>query len=310
MRFPGTAKYGIYCDSFFLDGKTPWTVSDDAEVLPLACSESDQLVVNWEEVSEEPWKSEFYRLKGLIEDGHLNKAVPVICETGKVLKGDPAQMLMNRTSSGCGRFFLHASQETGMVGVTPERLFSIEGNQLKTAALAGTARREDAARLLTSPKEMNEHRFVTEFIVQALERYGAVDCGSTGILEVGGLAHLSTPITLAFRDRYDWRSGINELISALHPTPAVGVSPRTEETMAELRTMRNALGVPAGFGAPVGYLMEDKCEIFVAIRCLFWRGDRVFLPAGAGIVRESTAERELAELRLKRDAVKQILGLR
>ncbi|MEM9480832.1 MAG: chorismate-binding protein [Verrucomicrobiota bacterium] len=307
---PGDFNYGIYRNDFFLEHEAPWLVSDQATTVPLQPREEERIVVAWEDVEEEEWVAEFHRLKNSIEGGDLDKAVPVLCEKGRILRGDPTQLTWDIGSANCGRFFLHADGDEGIVGVTPERLFSIRGNRLETAALAGTARLADSEKLQTSGKEMKEHRFVSEFIVRALEPFGLVECGLTGIRELGELAHLTTPISLEFHSDFDWRNRLNEVVAALHPTPAVGVAPRNDESMGYLRAMRDALDVPASFGAPVGYLSGDICEIFVAIRCLIWQGDRVFLPAGAGIVQESTAERELAELQLKRDSVKRILGLR
>ena len=43
-----------------------------------------------------------------------------------------------------------------------------------------------------------------------------------------------------------------ELVRALHPTPAMGILPRSAENLAALHAWRRQLEVPDTFGAPFG----------------------------------------------------------
>ena len=62
------------------------------------------------------------------------------------------------------------------------------------------------------------------------------------------------------------------LIERLHPTPALGPLPRTEETMGLLTDWRERLGCPVEFGAPFGLLRDGDFEALVAIRMVAWEG--------------------------------------
>ncbi len=100
-----------------------------------------------------------------------------------------------------------------------------------------------------------------------------------------------------------------EMVRRLHPTAALGVSPRTP---AGERWLREAdRGVKRRtYGAPFGVEREDgRALALVAIRNVQWHHDQVRIGAGAGLLPESRMERELDELRVKRDQVKSLFGL-
>ena len=64
------------------------------------------------------------------------------------------------------------------------------------------------------------------------------------------------------------------------------------------------------FGAPFGFqsnLSEGFC--IVAIRNLYWDGRQTKLYSGCGIVEKSQIKKEWKELEVKRNSVKQMLGL-
>jgi menaquinone-specific isochorismate synthase len=104
-------------------------------------------------------------------------------------------------------------------------------------------------------------------------------------------------------------AALNDIIRLLHPTPALGISPRTEKSVALLTRCRERMGTPAMFGAPFGVAWPGGALFIVAIRAVFWEGDRVLLPAGGGLVAGSDFETEWAELELKRAWVRKALEL-
>ena len=56
-------------------------------------------------------------------------------------------------------------------------------------------------------------------------------------------------------------------------------------------------------------MRDGVLSVVVAIRMVAWRGKDVFLPSGCGVIEESRLVNEWRELRLKRDAVKQVFAL-
>ena len=100
-----------------------------------------------------------------------------------------------------------------------------------------------------------------------------------------------------------------EMVRRLHPTAALGVSPRSD---AGERWLREAdRGVKRRtFGAPFGLEREDGRSIaLVAIRNVQWHGSSIRVGSGAGLLLESRLEREFEELRQKRDQVKALFGV-
>lgn len=93
-------------------------------------------------------------------------------------------------------------------------------------------------------------------------------------------------------------------IRLLHPTPALGSQPRTEETLAQLDDWRSRLRCPPHFGAPFGLLLDGDFFCLVGIRSMYWQGRRLALCTGGGVVASSTLTHEWRELKLKRETVR------
>ena len=94
-----------------------------------------------------------------------------------------------------------------------------------------------------------------------------------------------------------------QLLTALHPTPAVGGTPR-RKALAYLREHEPfSRGWYAG---ACGLISDDVAEFAVAIRCMLLTGDTLRLYAGAGIVAGSEPAAEWQELD---DKLANLLGL-
>jgi salicylate biosynthesis isochorismate synthase len=192
---------------------------------------------------------------------------------------------------------------TMLVGASPERLFVLEGGFLETQALASSAPPEQIDRLTGGPKEAREHAAVVESIRSALGPLSMeVEVGrSPEPLALGYVAHLRTPV------RARLRPGVRaaEVVRALHPTAAVGGTPR-EEALAFLRRHE---GLARGwYAGAVGWLGADAADLRVALRCALLRGSTARLFSGAGVVPGSTAEDEWHETAVKARFMLRALG--
>lgn len=199
----------------------------------------------------------------------------------------------------------------GMVGLTPELLFSLDRNSLlSTMALAGTGP-ADGFSLLNDAKERREHNLVIEHIDFELHQlfnqadWGQphIHVGQTEERVYGKLKHLYTPISVQLPERPTFA----QLVRRLHPTAALGGWPR-EPALNWLKSQPFHLS-RGRFGAPFGYQDRDAMFCVVAIRCLQWQGTMAELNAGCGVVQGSESEKEWNELRLKRQSVCDNLGL-
>lgn len=307
---PGLPSFFI--TDYFLESGNPWAVPAEWEVIPAGelvsrLGRLDSLTVDWAPIDDVPLQFLFRSAHSAVSGGVLRKVVPVLFEHGSVREGDPASTLVSRipslppTLSAYG----YRIDDEGMVGATPEALFSLSGRRLETAAVAGTRSVSRRRELLTDPKERREHELVVRDIAAQLEPLGSVSAGETRLLELPGLAHLMTPISADLGGPVTFE----RVVAQLHPTAALGAWPRGEEGARWLR--ESDRGIERGtFGAPFGALLEDGSALcLVAIRNVSWRGDAIRIGSGAGILGESTLESERKELKRKRDQVRTLFGL-
>lgn len=208
----------------------------------------------------------------------------------------------------CAIFAFSVGDST-FCGATPEELVILDGQKLRTVALAGSAPRSPepvadadfSAALLGSAKDQAEHRFVVEAIVSALEALGLVDPtpAEPDIMKLSRIQHLRTPITARLRRRSGAVSDMDVLRVAgvLHPTPAVGGTPGA----AALDFIDRFESFDRGwYAAPVGWCdLDGNGELRVALRCGLVCDGLLHLFAGAGIVAGSAPAEELDETSVK-----------
>ncbi|MDA8298053.1 MAG: isochorismate synthase [Actinomycetota bacterium] len=197
----------------------------------------------------------------------------------------------------------------GFLGASPELLCRRTGGHVFSEPLAGTvarsgdpeADRQRADALFSSPKERREHGLVVEAITAELARHD-FDVSVPEVpelLELRNVAHLATPITGSTSSASP--PSALELACALHPTPAVGGSPKARalEYLAKHEGLERQR-----YAGPVGYLQSNgDGEFWIGIRSAEIDGNRARLMAGVGIVAGSDPLAELAETQLKLQAL-------
>jgi isochorismate synthase len=198
--------------------------------------------------------------------------------------------------------------EPVFLGASPERLIRLAGGVLDTSCLAGSIARgstvaeDDAlgARLVASAKDRVEHALVATMLREQLGPLcETLEIGGTPELtRLANVQHLHTPVHGTLAAGPDGTVPcILDLVARLHPTPAVGGSPRPEALELIRRRERLDRGWYAG---PVGWLdRHGEGEFAVAIRSALLRGGEARLFAGCGIVGGSDSRSEYQESRLK-----------
>ncbi|MFM7365800.1 MAG: isochorismate synthase MenF [Cuspidothrix sp.] len=192
------------------------------------------------------------------------------------------------------------------IGASPERLISIQKQQLITDALAGSAPRgktpiedaENANRLINSTKEKHEHKLVLDFITDHLSQLDLFpQVSSPRLRQLSNIQHLWTPISAVVPTNIHPL----QIVAKLHPTPAVAGATR-DVACAEIRRYESfERGL---YAAPLGWVDADgNCEFIVGIRSALIDGNHARLYAGAGIVAGSDPEKEFAEVQLKLQAL-------
>ena len=306
---PPAKGVAFYRNDFGLGDPRPWKVPEVVEVLdgpPDRVGGGANLEVAWDALEADGFSEIFTEVTNAMGRGLIEKSVPVVTERGVVRVGEAAALsrcLHGLHGMVCGYGWL--GRDDGFIGATPEDLFALQDGVLTTMALAGTARSDDTAVFEVDQKEIREHEYVAGNLAAKLSDIGIVHREARRVMDLGPLVHFETPIRVELSHPVE----PGRLIQQLHPTPALGPLPRTEETMGLLLDWRRRLGCPDGFGAPFGLMRDGVLSVVVAIRMVAWRGKDVFLPSGCGVIEESRLVNEWRELRLKRDAVKQVFAL-
>ena len=316
LPFRRPERPAFYITDFFLDDPHPWRHPAQWEELTFEelasrFEEGDVPEVEWEPVSRTDFARLFDSARENFARGEFHKIVPVLFENGRFSRrGRWWRYLMGQLTAlprGLHAYGFAYAQH-GMIGATPEVLFQAEARGYRTMALAGTRPVLRAEELLADPKERREHRFVVDDIVRRLAPFGNIELGPLGLLRLPGIAHLMTPIFFSESGGSEAMS-FAEMVRRLHPTAALGVSPRTPAGDRWLREADRGVKRRA-FGAPFGIEREDRSAIaLVAIRNVQWKGEQVRIGSGAGLLPESQLGRELEELRQKRDQVKALFGI-
>lgn len=248
------------------------------------------------EMSEPDFRALVERALANIGAGELEKVVVARCTALSFdAPIDVCEVLRElEASEYCTRFAIRRANTT-FLGATPERLVRVTGNVVDTEALAGSGDSDSSTALLESQKERVEHDLVVREIVKRL----APSCDgleypkTPEVRALKHLVHLYTPI----HGRLETREHVLDLVARLHPTPAVGGLPgmRAEQFIADHEP------VPRGwYASPIGWFdAEGDGEFAVGLRSGAFVGDRAYLYAGNGIVRDSDPASEYAETKLK-----------
>jgi len=197
---------------------------------------------------------------------------------------------------------------------SPERLIEVRGDLAQTRPIAGTRARiagdDDAARvreLVGHPKERAEHVMLIDLERNDLGRVcapGSVEVDE--LMTVESYAHVHHIVSnVRGRLRPDATPG--DIVRAVFPGGTITGCPKVRcmEIIAELE------GVGRGaYTGSLGYLNRDgDLDLNILIRTLSIERDMIRLRAGAGIVADSIAERELDETRAKAKGLLHALGV-
>ncbi len=224
--------------------------------------------------------------RGALEKVVLARAVEVVADA----PFSPAAVLryLRASQPGCVVY-----GDGGFVGASPELLVRKHGTLVVSRPLAGTGAAADA--LVHSRKDQREHQLVVDAVVRALQACcRAVEVDGPMPLQLANVAHFATTVRARAGATLD---SVIDLVTALHPTPAVGGTPTVAALDAIAMLERDPRGRYAG---PCGWVdARGDGEFVVALRSGVVRGERASLFAGCGIVADSDPDREWQESRIK-----------
>ena len=193
------------------------------------------------------------------------------------------KLLSSHKRAFCYLFYI--PKEGIWMGASPESLLEIQDRKVSTMALAGTKKKGIGT---WGTKEIEEQKIVKDEIKKNLNPY----CKNIKITEpstmtAGKIDHLKTTI-----------SGITnnspaEIINAIHPTPAVGGSPREKALSIIKREESYNRSFYSGY---LGKINDLNCKLFVNLRCAHFKKNKAKIFVGGGITEDSEAEKEWEEI--------------
>ncbi|WP_152642997.1 isochorismate synthase [Bacillus alveayuensis] len=198
------------------------------------------------------------------------------------------------------------------LGASPEQLVKKEGDVCYSTCLAGSIKRgrtlnEDEKLgnwLLQDKKNLHEHQFVVDMIRTAMMEVcdEVVIPNKPSLLKMRDIQHLYTPVKGFSHQPISLLS----LVERLHPTPALGGTPRDKA----LKKIREIEPLDRGwYAAPIGWIdANGNGEFAVAIRSGLLQGKEASIFAGCGVVGDSDPISEYEETRVKFKPMLSALG--
>ena len=246
----------------------------------------------------------FYEIKNKIQQKKFHKSVPVFFEEIEAVPDVNLclQKLFINTRAKKNQGFIYGcwKPHKGMLGFTPEILFSSNGENLKTMALAGTGSLFEGS-LFRDKKEVKEQDFVLKDIKESLQDLVKWKTETSYEKVFFKIKHLCTEIEGELKRPFDF----SLLCDRLHPTAALGGYPKKEVVAwLEKHPSQKTRG---SFGAPFGFFNGKKQSFcIVGIRGIQWSLGKTYIGSGCGVISESILQKEWRELFLKREQIKNL----
>jgi menaquinone-specific isochorismate synthase len=235
---------------------------------------------------------------------HLQKVVLArqsLFEFNRTIRPEALLKHLANITPNCYHFNFQLSSHHGFIGATPEQLCRVHENKIQTEAIAGTTGRGKGSvderlgqALLKSEKNRMEHQCVVDEINSRLQPF----CSSLAVTKPCHLFKLkfNQHLRTCFEGELHHQTSTTDIISSLHPTPAVGGLPR-DKALTQIRQIEPFSR--GWYAAPVGWIEKNSCEFAVAIRSALVHNTSLSVYAGAGIVPDSDYDDEWNEIETK-----------
>ena len=210
-----------------------------------------------------------------------------------------------RTLNPSPYMFYLSGGDVELTGASPETLVKLTDGKMYTFPIAGTMRRgkneaEDLAieeKLINDEKELAEHNMLVDLgrnDLGKISKFGTVKVEALHMLQrFSHVIHITSTVSGDMQDSKDALDAIGATLPAgtLSGAPKI----RAIEILHELE--KSPRGV---YGGAVGYIdFSGNMDVCIGIRMAMNKGGKVYVRAGAGIVRDSVPESEFNETLIK-----------
>lgn len=210
-----------------------------------------------------------------------------------------------RTLNPSPYMFYLSGSDVELTGASPETLVKLTDGKMYTFPIAGTMRRgkteaEDLAieeKLINDEKELAEHNMLVDLgrnDLGKIAKFGSVQVEALHMLQrFSHVIHITSTVSGDIQDGKDALDAIGAILPAgtLSGAPKI----RAIEILHELE--KSPRGV---YGGAVGYIdFSGNMDVCIGIRMAMNKGGKVYVRAGAGIVRDSVPASEYNETLIK-----------
>lgn len=210
-----------------------------------------------------------------------------------------------RTLNPSPYMFYLSGGNVELTGASPETLVKLTNGKMYTFPIAGTMRRgkteaEDLAieeKLINDEKELAEHNMLVDLgrnDLGKIAKFGSVKVEALHMLQrFSHVIHITSTVSGDIQDGKDALDAIGATLPAgtLSGAPKI----RAIEILHELE--KSPRGV---YGGAVGYIdFSGNMDVCIGIRMAMNKGGKVYVRAGAGIVRDSVPASEYNETLIK-----------
>lgn len=210
-----------------------------------------------------------------------------------------------RTLNPSPYMFYLSGGDVELTGASPETLVKLTDGKMYTFPIAGTMRRgkteaEDLAieeKLINDEKELAEHNMLVDLgrnDLGKIAKFGSVKVEALHMLQrFSHVIHITSTVSGDIQDGKDALDAIGATLPAgtLSGAPKI----RAIEILHELE--KSPRGV---YGGAIGYIdFSGNMDVCIGIRMAMNKGGKVYVRAGAGIVRDSVPASEYNETLIK-----------
>jgi isochorismate synthase len=236
----------------------------------------------------------------------FDKVVAARCEQVNVTI-DAAKLFIDASTKypDAAVYFFSINDVGSWLGATPEKLLSVTNNIIETVALAGTIPADETA--AWSDKEYDEQGMIEFFISNVLadHKLKKYSLSEVETITAGSLQHLRSTFKLKLKPD-DLYAKLHKILADINPTPAVCGLPQFEASLFIAENEKMERRFYSGF---IGMQWpSNNLELFVNLRCAELFHNHVLLFSGAGITKDSVAEKEWMETQRKLNTIKSLLN--
>lgn len=251
------------------------------------------------------WEQKIAAAQSAFRDGGLQK---VVLSRSKSLhlsaRPSIAHILQQLAQSQDEAFMAAVGAPDQRIFITrsPERLLKWDGRSIQVDAIAGTRKRSGdisddenvGNELKCSTKDLEEHAFVQHYVEDVLQNHCSEwhKTAQNRLLKLRHVQHMVTHFMGILKDSV----APEQVLRALHPTPAVGGVP----LQPALDFLDRVEGWQRGwFAGAIGWTSGLHGDFAIGIRSAILDDNHLEVHAGAGIVTGSNAADEWQETELK-----------